>query len=281
MNLIPWLFLFAGAALLWLPDRFRPLSYALLIAGYGAATLNGHLDFPALVPVLLLGLSAVLIQREHWIRAAGFVLFTLTATVLALHRAPGFENLEVITSDVLSEGAAPASLWLNLDKPLVGFWLMLFLPWCLAGPHTKHPVIQTALALAGTVSVCLGLGFITDSITWAPKWPEWGWLWALNNLLLVSMAEEAFFRGFVQGGMERLWGHKRYGKTLALVLAALLFGLAYHRGGMVWISLATVAGIGYGLAWRAGGLRSAVATHFGLNLIHFSLFTYPILASAT
>ena len=41
---------------------------------------------------------------------------------------------------------------------------------------------------------------------------------------------------------------------------------------------ASIAGVGYGLAYRFGGLGAAVATHFGLNLLHFGLFTYPMLA---
>jgi membrane protease YdiL (CAAX protease family) len=37
-----------------------------------------------------------------------------------------------------------------------------------------------------------------------------------------------------------------------------------------------MAGIGYGIAYRFGGLPAAVITHFGLNLAHFGLFTYPM-----
>ncbi|NER66795.1 CPBP family intramembrane metalloprotease, partial [Pseudomonas sp. MAFF212427] len=33
-----------------------------------------------------------------------------------------------------------------------------------------------------------------------------------------------------------------------------------------------------GLAYRHGGLLAAVATHLGVNLIHFAGFTYPQLA---
>ena len=40
--------------------------------------------------------------------------------------------------------------------------------------------------------------------------------------------------------------------------------------------LAGIAGVGYGLAYRYGGLQAAVVTHFGLNLLHFGLFTYPM-----
>lgn len=60
--------------------------------------------------------------------------------------------------------------------------------------------------------------------------------------------------------------------------AATVFGLAHWGPGWQWVLLATLAGIGYGLAYRYGGLAAAIATHFGLNLLHFGLFTYPMLA---
>jgi membrane protease YdiL (CAAX protease family) len=36
--------------------------------------------------------------------------------------------------------------------------------------------------------------------------------------------------------------------------------------------------IGYGIAFLYGGLPASVLTHFGLNFLHFVLFTYPMLA---
>ena len=94
-----------------------------------------------------------------------------------------------------------------------------------------------------------------------------------NNLLLVSLVEEALFRGYLQGGLQRL-----IGANPALAASALLFGLAHVGGGWAWVALATLAGAGYGLAWRHGGLPAALLAHFGLNLGHFALFTYPQLA---
>jgi membrane protease YdiL (CAAX protease family) len=60
-------------------------------------------------------------------------------------------------------------------------------------------------------------------VAWAPKWPDQAWLWLLNNLLLVSLTEELLFRGYIQGGLQRLFRHE----GLALLAAALLFGLAH------------------------------------------------------
>ncbi|GLU33340.1 hypothetical protein Busp01_31820 [Trinickia caryophylli] len=41
-----------------------------------------------------------------------------------------------------------------------------------------------------------------------------------------------------------------------------------------------MAGIGYGIAYRFGGLGASVLAHFGLNAAHFFFFTYPMLMPA-
>ena len=50
-------------------------------------------------------------------------------------------------------------------------------------------------------------------------------------------------------------------------------------GGWRYAALAAIAGLGYGWAMRrTGRLEAAVLTHFGLNLVHLLLFSYPALA---
>jgi hypothetical protein len=61
--------------------------------------------------------------------------------------------------------------------------------------------------------------------------------------------------------------------------AALLFGLAHAAGGWRYVLLATLAGTGYGLAYRRTvRIESAILAHFAVNVTHLLLFTYPALA---
>jgi membrane protease YdiL (CAAX protease family) len=99
-----------------------------------------------------------------------------------------------------------------------------------------------------------------------------------NNLTVVALVEEALFRGYIQGGLSERLKNFPHGDKLALITAALLFGLMHTGLGPVWMILASLAGIGYGLAYRFGGLLAAICVHFMLNLVHFFLFTYPMLA---
>lgn len=249
------------------------IGLALLGLGYSVALVHGSLGLLVLPSLIALLCAGLLVNRPgRWQQGFGHGLFVLLALALALHWLPGFHGAKVIDKAVLSAGALPFSLYLNLDKPLIGFWLLLACPWVLA-LGGKRLVAGMALTLPGVIAACLGGAWLMGMIAWAPKWPEQAWLWTLNNLLLVSLTEELLFRGYIQGGLERL----THNKHLALLLAAALFGLAHLGAGWQWFALATLAGIGYGLAYRFGGLFAAVLCHFGLNLVHFTGFTYPML----
>jgi len=256
------------------------LYLALLSIGYVLALSYGQLGLMAglSVAMLLLAGFAVRQQRNPWVRYLGHGLFIVLALGLAMHWLPGFYNGRGIAPQRFTDDAVPFSMYLNQDKPLIGFWLLLACPWIVGRRSLRLSIYAAALALTLTAIAALGGAALLGIISWAPKWPEQAWLWVLNNLLLVTLVEEALFRGYIQGGLSRRFKQLPYGENLALMLAALLFGLVHLGAGWQWTLLATIAGVGYGLAYRFGGLGAAIATHFGLNLLHFALFTYPMLA---
>jgi membrane protease YdiL (CAAX protease family) len=110
----------------------------------------------------------------------------------------------------------------------------------------------------------------------APKLPDIAFIWVMNNLFFVTLSEEAFFRGFLMTRLESALTPTPSARSIALVLSASAFGLAHFAGGFAYVCIATVAGIGYGLAFqRSGRLEMAILTHFAVNVTHFFLFTYP------
>ncbi|QWP78563.1 CPBP family intramembrane metalloprotease [Lysobacter sp. K5869] len=278
-----WGLLCAAAATLWWP-KVRTASVALLALALIAAFAHGVLGAPALVSLALLALAAWLVRpaRPRAARIGGHVLFVLTAFALGLHLLPGFNNPQLLADLRLSADSAPMSLYFNFDKPLAGFWLLLCWPLLrlyAAGDRPRATSLGAGLAGAAIAALlCLGLGLALNVVAWAPKWPWFGALWALNNLLLVALTEEAMFRGYLQESLQRRWERRRYGAHAAIAVSALAFGLVHAGGGARWVALATLAGLAYGWAYRKGGLAAAVLAHFGLNLLHFTLFTYPQLA---
>ena len=119
--------------------------------------------------------------------------------------------------------------------------------------------------------IAVGLGAL--NIEWSL--PGWWWLFAINNLLFTCVAEEAFFRGFIQQAIT-----KRFNSLIGLLLASLLFGIAHFAGGFLFVIFATLAGIGYGLTFAiTGRLWVAVLVHFAFNVVHLIVFTYPLLVN--
>jgi membrane protease YdiL (CAAX protease family) len=71
------------------------------------------------------------------------------------------------------------------------------------------------------------------------------------TFLFIAIPEELFFRGWLQNLLER-----RMGRTAALLLTAVLFGLAHWNKRMLnfnwrYVLMAAIAGVFYGRAWRA------------------------------
>lgn len=278
MFAVPWIAIFLASLATW-SSAFRSLSLGLLVVGYCAALANGLLSLAATVTVALLlcAAYAILQHRKPQIQYIGHALFVALAVALSMHWLPGFHNLRVIGPEHLTANAVPFTMYLNLDKPLIGFWLILVLPWIRSEQGWRAFLKAGAGSMLVTTAGCLLIALLMGLVVWEPKWPSTAWLWLLNNLLLVSFAEEAFFRGYVQGGLRRLFTQRSYANAIPIVLSAVLFGLAHAAGGWQWIVLGSVAGLGCGFAYRFGGLKAAILAHFGLNVTHFFLFTYPML----
>lgn len=279
LTIAVWTFILLGAfSLLFLQRRI--LGAALLGGGYLLAVVGGSLHSLAAIPLglLLAAAYAVQPQRPRAWRIAGHAVFVGAAIGLGFHLLSGFENLQVIGPIRLTPDAVPFTMYLNLDKPLAGFWLLLVSS-AICLHHDRWSWLHGLGIGAVTAVACLGAALALGEISFAPKLPAQGWLWALNNLLLVCLTEEALFRGYLQEGLTRRFGDRRYGEAFAIVVGAALFGVAHLAGGWGYVLVAGMAGVGYGIAYHLGGLQAAVLAHFGLNLIHFSLFTYPMLAA--
>ena len=119
--------------------------------------------------------------------------------------------------------------------------------------------------------LCIGL-FLSGQLKWQPQISA-GLL--LNGLALglgVGFAEELLFRGWLLGELEFRFASKAWGKSLALVLQALVFSLAHTRFNLPLASLCgllgglTLLGLALGLQRRAdaGLIWGAVALHGGL-----------------
>jgi membrane protease YdiL (CAAX protease family) len=271
---------FVSAVLVW-SRKLWPLQVLALAVTYGAAIMFGLVrpaGCAALAAILLLAwLCSAMPDGLKGVAVHG--VFFVVAVPLSLRLLPGFQNPLLLGPVRFTPDAVPFKMYLNLDKASVGFALMLFY-----SPLVREMGIARTL-LAAAAGVILGLlltlppALLLGAIRWEPKYPEALQLWALDNFLLVALAEEALFRGFLQASLSR-WLNGVAGSTaIAISVSALSFGALHYGSGSIMILLATLAGLAYGLAFQYGGLLASMLAHFGLNLCHILLFTYPLLAS--
>lgn len=252
-----------------------------LLLACAAATAVGVLDGIGLAVTfvyLALALGARTSERA-WVRIPLLVLTGLCALLLALHRLPGFHNPVLVDHVQVSAGAPPFTLYANFDKAIAGIVLMGVFCAPIRARADWLPMLRRTLpVLAATLVVVLGAGVLLGVVQPDVKWLPWASWFLVNNLLITCVTEEAFFRGFLLGGLARGMEGKRYGAAVAVVVSTLLFGLAHAAGGPMLVLFATLAGFGYAAAYlRSGRIEGAILTHFALNAVHFVAFTYPAL----
>jgi membrane protease YdiL (CAAX protease family) len=255
----------------------------MLMASLTLGLLSQQLKLICIIPIILLSIAIHYSQIKiisNYIKTLSFLMVVLLSIGLAAHLFPGFHCVVVLNQVHISKDAVTFSMAINFDKALIGIfilglshdlisnengWVMLF----------KIAILQTVI----TIIIIVSLGVILGFIHFDPKFPKSTFLWIITNLLLVSVAEEAFFRGFLQRNFSKIMERIICGNYLAILCASVLFGLSHYIGGAKYMLLATTAGIGYGLIYdKTKRIESSIITHFGLNLTHFLFFTYPMLA---
>jgi membrane protease YdiL (CAAX protease family) len=284
---MPFLLLLAAVAGLWIHRYVWSTALAAaVIAGYLTGALQGF----AACWILILGAMALLYRwrRVHaelpYFRqervVTGLALFGF-ALAMGLALFPGFPRTVLVDSVALSPGAAAYSIGLGFPKVVTGIFIFGLLhervrSWREMGEILRSAAPVLLVTLIAVMAIALAMGYVR----FEPKWSSLFLVWAPINLLFTCFSEEAFFRGFVQRELAQIGSNRKVAAMVALVVAAVLFGLAHFGGGWQYMCAATVAGLGYGWAYqRTQRVEAAMAVHFGVNAVHFLLFTYPSVAT--
>jgi len=201
----------------------------------------------------------------------------ILALALALHRLPGFNNPVIISNVTLSAGAPAFTQYANFDKGAVGLLLLAIMcsrattaaEWRKLLRQTIPVAIITIVAVFGVATM---VGYVKPDF----KITQVTMLFLATNLFFTVMAEEAFFRGFLQDRVALSLARFRYGSLIAVACSAILFGLAHIAGGAIYVMLAFLGSLGYAYAYHiTRRIEAPIIVHFAVNTVHFIGFTYP------
>ena len=246
-----------------LPRLLRIALPALLCIPYAIATKSsGNFRWPWLVvyAVLPVAIAFVLDQarsedpkcRGNW---RDFII------LLALGLAVDLRWLE----PAWPRGLAALGKMLLLDAGIFGFLVVRRLDGVgfdmrLTRKDLGRGLFEYLLYAVIAVQLGLWLGFLHFHAVWPS--PLHAITAFVFTFLFIAIPEELFFRGWLQNLLER-----RMGRTLALVVTAIVFGLAHWNKRAVhfnwrYVLMAAIAGVVYGRAWRAQGrVGSSALTH--------------------
>ena len=212
----------------WLWGSFLFIAYLLAFQ----AKIAGWLS---LIPILILLICHIMLNREVS-KGSRFLLFSAavaTSFALGFHFLPGFHNWHLVSNETVSPGAYPYNLWLNFDKPFMGiFALALGIP-LIASRAQLIRVFKLALPMTVLgILIIMGITLHFNLVAWNPKIPVFFFVWFFDNLIFVSIAEEAFFRGFLQKELFRWFGGNS-AAAFASVCATSLFFTLLH---LFWVA---------------------------------------------
>lgn len=147
-------------------------------------------------------------------------------------------------------------------RQLEGVGLDLRLRW----DDLRIGIREFAIYAPVAIAIGLSLGFLHLHAIWPS--PSRAIAAPLFTFFFIALPEELFFRGWLQNLLER-----RLGRTCALLVTALLFGLSHFNKRTAffnwrYVLLAAIAGIFYGRAWRRQRRIAASAiTHTAVDSI--------------
>lgn len=240
----------------------------------------GYIQFYIVFACILLAGLAYLLEQEWFppvLQRSIKASIALLALLLGFHLFPGFEKIIFLHDYTFYGRSAAFDVAYPVDKALGA---VLLLGYGVAFSVSRLPafkaiLITTLLIVGAALAFAVPVGYLGLDI-------KFKWLmltWAYGNLFITCVAEESFFRGVIQHHLYNLLKDKsEYAAPLALFVSAATFALAHYAGGVYFIVIAFIAGLGYAAIYaKTRNLLDSILVHFLVNLTQIVLLTYPYL----
>jgi len=277
-------FLYIAVLCLWIPYKIRiPLWLIAFIIACIFGLVSNQIELFAIFPIITIAYALYHIEKK-FVHPAGRliagIIVVFVAYSLGAHAIPYFHNLKILSNVYISKEGIPFTLYLNFDKTIVGLFILGLTQRLLANKDEWVAMFKQIIPkIVMFIIILIFLALVADEVHFDPKLPECLPIWLITNLFFVCVAEESFFRGFLQKNLAGLFSGFVRGDLLAVIIASLFFGFAHYTGGIAYSIWGTIAGIGYGWIYqKTNQIEASIVAHFSLNVIHFMFFTYPAIA---
>ncbi|APJ03889.1 CPBP family intramembrane glutamic endopeptidase [Silvanigrella aquatica] len=243
----------------------------------------GYISYPSLLLIILFSFSCYYYTsvKNNFLKFALLLVIATFITVVILKIIPESKSIPIFQGVTFSPLSKPFWMSIEIEKSVCGIILTAFLikkskklsDWFQTIKEFPLPLITLLLFL-------LTPALLSHFVKINYKIPSDTYLFIINNLLLTCVAEEAFFRGFLQKNLfdflSKNLKMKKGADIFAIVLTSVAFGLNHVQGGILYAIFAFFSGIWYGYVYQKSfKIESAILIHFGFNLVHFIFFTYP------
>lgn len=133
--------------------------------------------------------------------------------------------------------------------------------------------------------IVLPIGLLSGFIVWNPNWEGVGvfLITFLGIWFTIALPEEVIARGIIQHQMlkaakENISKYKKGYNVVIIILASFIFGISHWNNTSaefiwIYIGLATVVGIGFGVCWEKYGLFSSMLMHTLIDFTWVMCFT--------
>lgn len=263
MTFLAFLCLTASFLSLWLTKE-KKIWFSLISLSWIFGILAGHIQLAGCLTIFLL--TSLFLAYEKKQSVLLFFILIFFCMGIKLRFFQGFSPY-VITD----------RFRIGLENPLIGlFPLALFIPLAKTKEDFRSVLKGLAVGMIG-ISFIAFLVIFFKVIPLNFKIPPHMALRTFSNLILTSIPEEAFYRGFLQNQFEKYLKQIPFGKTLSLILSSSIFTFAhiYWSPNIAILAFTFVASLLYGTVYLySKRIESAILTHFLLNLVHMSLFSY-------
>jgi hypothetical protein len=278
-------FLLAFAILCAWTEHYKQFSFYVFLWAIAIGVMQNRITLPGLLVIAVLGGTHYLLQIKLLSPIYQLILHAVLIVIFvgfAYHIFPGFHNWKLIDRVPLSATSLPYTMYLNVAQPIYSYFFLFFQvkesttyqSW---SNIFRWGVIAFLLTLIGLLIA----NYCYPLVAWDPKAlnPAFALIWILRMVFSVCLAEEVFFRGYLQERLIVVFRNFPHAVWIAWILSSCLFGLLHLPAGVPIFVMATLAGLGYGLAYlKTRRIESAIITHFLVNLVHIWLFSYPMLA---